>query len=143
MPSISITEAASMLGISRPCIYEWLKKGKISRDEHGGIDTSEVFRLQSLTGRKTVSKTSEYQKLDVKKTSDDCKDACLEIQLVLQKNTYLKARISDLEKREGILQAQVERLMFMLEQGFRALPPASTNVKPQRDSNGRFMKKTH
>lgn len=45
MAKLTITQAAKAVGKRRATLYEHVKKGKLSRDSEGNIDTSELLRV--------------------------------------------------------------------------------------------------
>lgn len=96
MARISINKASLDFNISRNTLYKHIKQGKLTKDENGKIDTSDLIRLYS-------SHVSDQQFLT---TSDN--NVLTTNEQLKQENEHLKQQLLSSEVRINELKQQLE-----------------------------------
>jgi predicted transcriptional regulator len=91
MARISINKASLDFNISRNTLYKHIKQGKLTKDENGKLDSSDLVRLYG-------SHVNEHQELTVGDSSEQIK----------QENEHLKQQLLSSEIRINELKQQLE-----------------------------------
>lgn len=70
MARISINKASQEFNVSRNTLYKYIKQGKLTKDENGKLDSSDLIRLfsvhvngQQLNEHQIVNNNQEYDQL--------------------------------------------------------------------------------
>lgn len=96
MARISINKASLDFNISRNTLYKHIKQGKLTKDENGKLDSSDLVRLYG-------SHVNEHQELTVGDS-----DALATNEQVKQENEHLKQQLLSSETRINELKQQLE-----------------------------------
>ena len=124
MPKVTKTDAAKLIGVVRQTIYDYIKQGRISADNDGLIDTSELIRA-GFTLRLPDSPpdvvsghnpTADITKTDNQSTQQDQVPFSKVIDLYEQRIAVLERELDDVKKREEDTLQREQRLLTMLEQ---------------------------
>lgn len=96
MARISINKASLDFNISRNTLYKHIKQGKLTKDENGKLDSSDLVRLYG-------SHVNEHQELTVGNSG-----ALATNEQVKQENEHLKQQLLSSETRINELKQQLE-----------------------------------
>lgn len=96
MARISINKASLDFNISRNTLYKHIKQGKLTKDENGKLDSSDLVRLYG-------SHVNEHQELTVGDSG-----ALATNEQVKQENEHLKQQLLSSETRINELKQQLE-----------------------------------
>lgn len=98
MATVNMSKAAELAGVSRQTIYNHVKKGILSKNSDGTIDTSELLRVFQNLRFDSQDKPSKDVSDRHKFTDSTCNsDVNLQLALLTQENVFLKDKIERLE----------------------------------------------
>lgn len=144
MATVNMSKAAELAGVSRQTIYNHVKKGILSKNSDGTIDTSELLRVFQTLRVDSQDKPSKDVSGRHKFTDSTCNsDVNLQLALLTQENVFLKDKIERLEADKNRLEEEKQRLWTFLEAMQMALPEGRKEQPRKaaiRDELGRFKK---
>ena len=128
MATVNMSKAAELAGVSRQTIYNHVKKGILSKNSDGTIDTSELLRVFQTLRVDSQDKPSKDVSGRHKFTDSTCNsDVNLQLALLTQENVFLKDKI---ERLEAIAEAIATRCFWPPERdmGCLSLKPIKSNL---------------
>lgn len=119
MPKLTKSAVARHLGVSRQTLYEWIAKGRISVEDGGLIDSSEVVRLTAQTVKPDVA-MPDMTGQELTPQGDSQPDTFRELV------DTLKTQLAEAQARERLLLTQIDRLTEILDTRLLQAPPPPT-----------------
>lgn len=111
MARISVNRAAKDFKVSRTTLYKMIREGKLTRDDDGQLDTSDLVRLFSTH----VKPEPDLTEVDTSPEQSEAPIGQRE-QVLLQEVEHLKQQVAFLEKQLEYVKANEEWLKQQLDQ---------------------------
>lgn len=121
MARISINKASQEFNVSRNTLYKYIKQGKLTKDENGKLDSSDLIRLfsvhvngQQLNEHQTVNNNQEYDQL--KQENEQLKQQLLIHEMRINE---LKMQLDYVKANEQWLKQQLDQKLIEHKQSER------------------------
>lgn len=114
MARISINKASQEFNVSRNTLYKYIKQGKLTKDENGKLDSSDLIRLfsthvngQQLNEHQIVNDKQEYDQL--KQENEQLKQQLLMHEMRINE---LKMQLDYVKANEQWLKQQLDQKLI-------------------------------
>ena len=111
MSRINISQASKKFNVSRNTLYKYIKSGKLTKDENGLVDTSDLIRLFG-----SHVNTQSQLTVDDSKPEHEITQYQHREQLLLKQVEQLQLQVASLEKQLQYIQANESWLKQQLDQ---------------------------
>ncbi len=111
MSRINISQASKKFNVSRNTLYKYIKSGKLTKDENGLVDTSDLIRLFG-----SHVNTQSQLTVDDSKPEHEITQYQHREQLLQKQVEQLQLQVSSLEKQLQYIQANESWLKQQLDQ---------------------------
>jgi len=140
MALVTVIEAAPLIGKSTQTLYRHIKKGKVSKNSEGKLDTSELIRVYGELKKIETSRTTQKQQPTLQLESNNESAEWFKSQIEKLQDDIKALKTESLERETQAI-ARENKLMALIEHKLDTREnPTNTTTSEPKSFLGKFFK---